>query len=75
MSNVKEGTIKCVKAFAWLPMNLFPQYGYNKRREFIWLRPYYKAYRWDIKTWVVNDPTLQGWTWIGNGKDIIVLGT
>lgn len=69
MSNPDIGTIKYVKKLAWFPKNLCPQYGRKfKRREFIWLRFYFKVYRWDIKTWVVLKPTLQGWTWIGNAK-------
>lgn len=63
------GEIKFIKKFAWIPKNLRPQYGSEfKLREFIWLNFYFEVYRWDIKRWVVNDPTLQGWTWIGNSK-------
>jgi len=69
MSNPNIGTIKYVRHFALMPKNLFPQFDTKtKLREFIWLRFYYKVYKWEIKTWVVLNPTLQGWTWIGNTK-------
>lgn len=66
------GEIKYVKRFAWFPTNLFPQYIINhtkaKARDYIFLRLYYKVYKWCTKSWVVNDPDLQGWTWLGNSR-------
>ena len=71
MGNTKIGTIEYVKKFAWLPTNLFPQYDSKiKLRDFIWLKFYYKVYTWEIKTWVISNPTLQGWTWLGNTKAV-----
>lgn len=69
MNDITIGTIKYVKKFARLPTNLFPQYDSKiKSREFIWLRFYYKVYKWELKTWVISNPFLQGWGWMGNAK-------
>lgn len=69
MSDPNIGAIKCVKKFAWLPKNIFPQYNSKIILcDYIWLKFYYKVYKWEIKTWVISNPTLQGWSWLGNTK-------
>ena len=65
------GELKYIKRFAWLPVNIFPQFGSpTKLEDFTWLRSYYKVYRWDVKSWVVSNPETQGWTWVGNTRSI-----
>lgn len=65
------GELKYIKRFAWLPTNIFPQFNSARKLEdFIWFRSYYKVYRWEVKSWGVANPETQGWTWVGNTRDI-----
>jgi hypothetical protein len=61
-----------VRKFAWLPKNIFPQYeGQIKKKDFIWLKRYYKVYKYMLVTWRLRDSEFYNdWVWVGNCKTI-----
>jgi len=61
-----------VQKYAWLPKNIWPQYeGKIIRRDFVWLRRYYKVYRYATVTWNLKDGSFyEDWVWVGNSKKI-----
>lgn len=61
-----------VQKFAWLPVNIWPQYTEPiKRKDFVWLRRYYVAYKYMTVTWRLKDSAfVEDWVYVGKSKNI-----